>query len=264
MLMKTIESFIHSICEIPLRALICGILCTSSVVIHADWDPQVALKDEDPFSLDRLQVQAFQDLKVMVAQSLVNSWCTPEKVNLLMDVVLVTRPKVCVEIGAFSGSSVLPIAATLKYLQHGKIYAIDAWSNPEAIKYLDNDDPNKHWWANVNMNVAYDKFRGMINKWELTPYCFPIRNPSNKAVNQIGSIDFLHLDGDYSEKGALEDVQLFIPKVKTDGYILLSNLFTTVKGKQPKIKSFCKLLESCEIVAEIEQDNAILFRKYPK
>lgn len=59
-----------------------------------------------------------------------------------MDVVYTTRPGVCVEIGAFTGSSVLPVAATLKYLGAGKIFAIDAWSNEEAVRYLSPNDPN--------------------------------------------------------------------------------------------------------------------------
>jgi hypothetical protein len=71
----------------------------------------------------------------------------------------------------------------------------------------------------------------------------------------------LHLDGDYSEKGSMQDVELYLPRVKSGGYVLLSNLFTMVKGKAPKMKSFTALFDTCEMVCEIERDNAVLFRK---
>lgn len=238
------------------KILIAAALLLSCGALQADFDPEQLDAD-----ISVLSSPAYKDLKANVTKYLTNSWCSAEKTNLLMDVVLLTRPEVCVEIGAFTGSSVLPVAATLKYLGHGKIFAVDAWSNAEVVKYLDNNDPNKAWWSQVNMNDVYNIFQKMIQTWDLGSYCIPCRNPSDKAVHQIGSIDFLHLDGDYSETGSLQDVSLYLPKVKSGGYVLLSNLFTMVNGKQPKMKAFCALFESCEMVAEIEHDNAVLFRK---
>lgn len=252
--MKSLYSF-------PKKALLLGLLITTFSIAQAEWDPEFSLDSVDQAALDELDNPAFGILKDNVLKYLNGSWCSPEKTKLLMELVLLTKPNVCVEIGACTGSSVLPVAATLKYLNHGKIFAIDAWSNAEAIKHLEEDDPNRPWWAQVNMKDLYEKFLYMESAWDLWPYCLPIRSPSNIAVNQVDEIDFLHLDGDYSIKGSLEDVNLYLPKVKSGGYVLLSNLFTMVKGKQPKLKAFLALFDSCEIVAEIERDNAVLFRK---
>lgn len=238
------------------KMIIVGALLLSCGALQADFDPEQLDVD-----VSVLNNQGFKDLKTNVTKYLTNSWCSAEKTNLLMELVLLTRPEVCVEIGAFTGSSVLPVAATLKHLKRGKVFAIDAWSNSEVIKYLDDKDPNRAWWSTVNMNDVYNIFQKMIQQWDLGSYCIPCRNPSNKAVQQIGPIDFLHLDGDYSEIGSLQDVNLYLPKVKSGGYILLSNLFTMINGKQPKMKAFCALFESCEMICEIERDNAVLFRK---
>ena len=127
--------------------------------------------------------------------------------------------------------------------------------------YLGLIDGKTFTWARVDMKGIYDQFIQMENEWDIWSFCLPIRSPSSIAVNQVNNIDFLHLDGDYTAIGSLQDVQLYLPKVKSGGYVLLSNLFTMVKGKQPKLKSFLTLFDSCEIVAEIERDNAILFRK---
>jgi predicted O-methyltransferase YrrM len=233
--------------------VICSISCTS---LHAEWDPNYFVEDTSI-----LKAPDFKTLKERVFAALANSWCSKIKAELLMELVAITRPKVCVEIGAFTGSSVLPVAVTLKLLGEGKIYVIDAWSNTEAIKYMDKVDPNKRWWSLVDMDEVQNTCLQMINNWGVNSYCSMIKKSSVKAVQDVGAIDFLHLDGDYSETGSLQDVSLYLPKVKSGGYILLSNVYFTVNGKQTKWKSFCALFEACDMVCEIETDNTALFRK---
>ena len=242
------------------RTLVVLSLCISSLV-YAEWNPSFLLQDGSK-SLDILSNRKYTDLKVRVVQELKNSWCSVEKINLLMDLTLLTHPKICVEIGAFTGSSILPVATTLKYLNSGKIFAVDAWSNTEAIKHLADNDPNKQWWAQLDMNSVYNSYQHLINKWSLRNFCTEIFKPSRQAIFEIpAEIDFLHLDGDYSESGALEDAELYLPKVKSGGYILLSNFYLMINREQPKIKAFVALCDACEIVASIENDNAVLFRK---
>lgn len=205
---------------------------------------------------------SYVELKAAVKDTLKGSWSSVEKIDLLMDLVQLIQPDVCVEIGAFSGSSILPVAATLRYNNAGIVYAIDAWSNAEAIRNLDDMDPNKGWWSEVDMKEANASFRNLIAQWSLENYCKEIYLPSQAALSCVpDQIDFLHLDGECSEIGALRDVQLYLPKVKRGGFILLSNFYHMIKREQPKVKSFCMLCESCDIVATIENDNAVLFQK---
>jgi hypothetical protein len=228
---------------------------------HADWDPEFILVDENKDLLTELEQPMFKQLKENILLHLSQSWCSSEKINLLMDLTLLAKPLVCVEIGAFTGSSVLPVASTLKYIGNGKIFAIDAWSNFEATRYLHPTDPNRAWWASVNMEDMYNCFLSEIKLWGTTSYCIPIPKSSEKAISQIGNIDFLHIDGDYSEEGSFQDMNLYFPKLKSGGYILLSNIWVIVNGKQPKYKSMKFLFDSCELIAEIERGHSALFRK---
>ncbi len=239
------------------KLLFSGLLALGAPAF-SDWDPEFIEGAE----LSALQNSKYQKLKDQVLNETKGSWCSAEKTNLIMDLILLTKPKVCVEIGAWTGSSVLPIASTLKFLKHGKVYAVDAWANEVAVQYWADNDPNKPWWSTVDMKAIHNTFQNMVSSWDLKKYCKEIALPADKAVENLGEIDFLHLDGDYSEQGSMKDVQLYLPKVKSGGYILLSHLFTMINGKQPKLKSFVALLDDCEIVCEIERDNAILFRKY--
>jgi hypothetical protein len=231
------------------------------ISLYAEWSPS-SLHQGNPRSAIILSNPKYTALKTQVTQALTNSWCSAEKINLLMDVTLLIHPRVCVEIGAFTGSSILPVAATLKYLNSGKVFAVDAWSNAETIKYLAKDDPNRAWWSQVDMQAVRNSFQRLIKTWSLGSFCTEIYKPSEQAIYSIpGEIDFLHLDGDYSEIGALRDVEVYLPKVKSGGYILLSNLYIMINREQPKIKAFVALCEACEIIASIEKDNAVLFRK---
>jgi hypothetical protein len=243
------------------KLVFCFSVLASYNLLHANWEPEESFMDFDSSALNTLNNVDFKSLKLHVTNALKGSWCSEEKTNLLMDLVYLTQPEVCVEIGAFTGSSVLPVVATLKLLTHGKIYAIDAWSNEEAVKYLTDNDPNKTWWSTIDMKVVRDIFDQMAITWDISPYCTTIQEPSEKAVSNLPEIDFLHLDGDYSEAGSLRDVELYLQKVKSGGYILLSNLFVIVNNTQPKLKAFCTLFDSCEMICEIEHDNAVLFRK---
>ena len=110
-------------------------------ILHAAWIPDRALKEYA--GLDRLHDPAYLQLKSQAQYALQGSWCSEEKMHLLMDLTLITRPQVCVEIGAFTGSTVLPVAFVLKFLPSGTIYAIDAWSNIIATQHLPWHDPNR-------------------------------------------------------------------------------------------------------------------------
>ena len=237
------------------RFLLCLFLACK---IFAEWDAEYCFPDHDVSVIEDL---VFKQLKQDVAHSVDRSWCSLDKARLLMDLVYITQPEVCVEIGAFSGSSVLPVVATLKYLQHGIMIAVDGWSNDVAVQNMDWDDPNRPWWSWVNMDLVYQSFLNKLDEHSLQDYCLVFPTSSEDAASMIDEIDFLHLDGDYTVQGSLQDVALYLPKVKPGGYILLSNLFTMVKGKAPKMKAFSELFNACEMICEIDRDNVVLFRK---
>ena len=47
---------------------------------------------------------------------------------------------------------------------------------------------------------------------------------SVQAISQVQRIDFLHLDGNFSEEGSTLDCRLYLPKVIPGGYVLCQML----------------------------------------
>lgn len=200
-------------------------------------------------------------LEKKIVDFLKTSWCSEEKAKLILEYVVANRPKVCVEIGPFSGASTLPLLAGLQHINHGRAYVIDAWSNQEAIRGLPKEDPNAIWWSSLDMQAIKNQFIRTMAEWSLTPYFQVLHMSSRDAAEQFFQIDFLHLDGNFSEEGALLDTQLYLPKVVPNGHILISNVLTMIGSLPTKMKALYPLFEQCEIVSEIENGNAFLFRK---
>ncbi len=207
---------------------------------------------------------SFQLLKNQVFQELEGSWCSREKASLLMDCVFLTRPKVCVEVGVFTGSSLLPVAVTLKHLKRGKVFAVDAWDNEEAVRYSKKEDANKMWWSSIDMKAALRAFSQSIDAWKLNSYVRIIAKPSVDAVFFVPSIDFIHIDGNPSKEGFLQDLLDYLPKVKVGGYVLFSNLLVSEGSTLPKVEALFSISDffaSYELIEEIEGGNVCLLKK---
>ena len=216
-------------------------------------------ENQEPINIS--EDSKFTNVKNEVFQKIRNSWCSEQKAGLIMDCLFQHHPLVCVEIGSFTGSSFLPIVSVLSLLQQGHAYAIDAWSNVEAVRGISFSDPHYLWWSTVDMQAVYHSFLNMLNAEKCESYYTVLSSSSFQAASRFDRIDFLHLDGSFCEQQALKDVELYLPKVPSGGYILLSNLFFSVNGHYPKMKALWALLEQCEIIAEVDQSQTILFKK---
>lgn len=229
--------------------------------LEGGWNPQTCIQMDDTAAFGVLQDASYLGFKNLVFDELRDSWCSQEKADMLMDLVVLTRPKVCVEIGVFTGASLVPVLAALSFTGTGTAYGVDSWSNLDAVRGLSPLDQHYRWWLAVDMGEARQIFADTMVKWSFPCDYKVIQAPSKKAVSRFEQIDFLHIDGNFSEQGALEDVMLYLPKVAPGGYILLSNLLITVDGYYTKMKALWALMDQCETIAEIEGSNAALFQK---
>ncbi len=196
--------------------------------------------------------------EVCTALPTLEGWCSKEKALAFIDLVLETEPEVCVEIGVFGGSSLFPVASALKYLGTGVVIGIDPWDKIECIKYLDPVEDATHlkWWGSLNINYIYQSYNNMLKKHKLQEYAETIRSTSEEAVSAIEEIDILYLDGNHSEFCSLQDVELYLPKVKRGGYIWMND--TLWKERQDAVE---RLAQTCEVMRLIDNGNCILFKK---
>ncbi len=186
--------------------------------------------------------------KILLEQPHFSGWCPAEKAKKIMN-ILHTRPSnVCVELGVFGGSSFFPIAATLAYKKQGVAYAIDPWDNGPCL------EGNEHWkeqkntyWEKIDLNKVMNKFIADMRRNELDGSYILMRMNSEQASSSFEneSIDFLHIDGNHSEKLSVADVTQWLPKVKKGGVICFDDAWW-----QSTQKAIQLLLLECDIMKE--------------
>lgn len=135
-----------------------------------------------------------------------DGWCSVEKAFVLASTVIAFRPKVSVEIGVFGGRSAIPIALAHKYVNHGKLIAIDPWSNAAATEGY--TDEHKTWWAKQDLESIMRRFLKRVEELQLHDFVEVVRAKSDDAAVPE-NVGFVHLDGQHTMQ-ALRDAQRFM------------------------------------------------------
>lgn len=177
----------------------------------------------------------------------VDGWCTPDKAKHLVDAILERKPQLCVEIGVFGGSSLLPQAMALQSLGGGVIHGIDPWSTEAALEEMLGQE-NKDWWQKVDLEKIYQNCLKHVAKLKLDRHVNLIRAKAADVVGQFEdeTVDILHIDGNHSEALSYQDATLYLPKVKRGGLIFFDDIWwadgtTSVTTR----KAIMFLLQSC-------------------
>ena len=190
--------------------------------------------------------------------SSMEGFCSKEKAENFIDLVIDVEPDLCVEIGVYAGASLFPVAAALKYLGKGTVIGIDAWDVDQAIANLHpvRDKIDYNWWKGVDFEPLMDTYHAMIHRYGLSDYVVTIRAPAKIASFCCSSIDILHIDGNLGETETLKDIAAFLPRVRPGGYIWIGD---ALKHRRQKPIEEIQLV--AELVKSIDQGATLLFRK---
>lgn len=188
----------------------------------------------------------------------IDGFCSKEKAESFIDLVLEVEPAICVEIGVYQGASLFPVAAALKFIGKGVVIGIDSWDVDEAIKGLHpvRDKLEYTWWKGVDFNQVFDSYSSMISRYGLKDFCLTIRATSQTAAMCCEKIDILHIDGNLSEAIMTQDVVQYFPRVRPGGYIWIGDA-----GKQRREKPIEFLRRECDLIKSIDGGACLLFRK---
>lgn len=197
------------------------------------------------------QIQLLETIRLVLPT--IEGWCTFEKAKLLVEKIIQAKPKVLVEIGVFGGSSLIPQALALKLNNQGMIHGIDPWTKDAALEGMIAPE-HKDWWAKVDLDVIYEHCLMQIHNNGVESFVNLHRAKASDVVDQFadGGIDILHIDGNHSEEPAYQDAKLYLPKVKSGGFIFFDDIYwaeAPSAGEAPKQttrKAILLLLQSCE------------------
>jgi predicted O-methyltransferase YrrM len=230
--------------------------------VHSSWEPGHQLKFKERLRVYNNESPQLDELRNSVSKWLVGSWCSQEKGAMLMDMVLLLQPRVTVEVGVFAGASLVPLAVAVQHAKCGKTYAIDDWNASTAVQYMEGGNDTYRWWSTLNMDPVREQSLQAIRTWQLQNSVTVIKAPSVAAVSNISDeIDLLHLDGDFTEKGSLDDFDAYFPKLKVGGGLIITNAIVNINNKFTKMKCVQKALDHCDLVGASDNDNSLFFIK---
>lgn len=173
------------------------------------------------------------------AEQQLEGWCLHEKAVAIAEMILQERPAICVEIGIFGGRSLIPAAAALRHAGAGVIYGIEAW-DPAAATVNPTHAENDTWWHQVDFPRIKHEFYRFITDMNLTGQVRIIEAQSSRAAALFDSIDYLHIDGSHAMVSAVEDVMLYVRKVRPGGIVLFDDVeWETTAPAQALLRQFC-------------------------
>jgi len=207
--------------------------------------------------------------KIEAVIAALHGWCSVEKALQMATLILDTRPEVIVEIGVFGGRSLIPQALAAVEADRGIVYGIDPWKK-EAALAGSNDIANDEWWSKVDLEAIHQSCMEAIWSRALDKRACVIRATSETAANLFGNqtIDVLYLDGNHSEECSVQDVQLWLPKVKPLGFIWFDDTdwqttrraFAMLKGKLNYIREIdrCALFHKSKVLTEGTRKSTVM------
>jgi hypothetical protein len=180
--------------------------------------------------------------------------------------------KETVDIGVYRGRSLFPQALAHRRFTEGVVYGVDPWSAAEArekdISLQDEKDEEaiNRFIDQVDWQTVYYEVESMKNDSHYEKHCVLLRKTSADAVayfqdNGI-SFDMVHVDGNHDTEKVIEDVRLYLPHLRDNGFLILDDV--SFKSVQP---AYDELNANTTLVFErIDQDRAndyAVFRKNP-
>lgn len=177
-------------------------------------------------------IELYNDLSKIVDQIPVDfgGGCPISKSLLMAKIALNNNLKTYVEIGVYRGRSFFPMSRAMQILG-GVAYGIDPYTKGAAFEF-DVEAQLKQKIDDLIITTDFSKIFSEVSAFRQAmgfEDCSEIfRAKSVEAIdyfrnNQI-SIDMLHIDGNHDTKHVIEDIDLYLPLVKEDGFIVLDDI----------------------------------------
>ena len=170
-------------------------------------------------------------------------WCCEEKQEDLFHYIDLYNCKKGLEIGVFGGSSFIRAGMMFK-ANGGKITGIDPYCAEDSNRY-DEEGANKEWWRTVD----YEKIKVgcllAIQTFGLKKVCDLLVTNSDDYCDKVedNSLDFIHIDGNHTEVQSTLDCELYLPKLKVGGILVMDDIeWESVRKARQWLNEHCKML----------------------
>ena len=169
-------------------------------------------------------------------------WCTPLKGRWLADHVVREHLTHCAEIGVFGGRSLLALGLAVRHLgRGGYVLGIDPYDFGRQVEGMDRHPPHVEWARDIPFDRLHANALAAIRARGLQPHCGIIRAAADEVAGLIGPLDLLHIDGCHSVLSSCRDAEVWAPKVRPGGLIVLDDAeWETVQPARAMLAALCE------------------------
>lgn len=152
-------------------------------------------------------------------------WCSLDKANTLVALIVALRPRVVVELGVWMGGSAIPMALALRAVGSGQLVAIDAWSAEMSVAGQELEIHRK-WWGVMGESGhlrALEVFLTRLRKHGISPERCAVRRQRTSEAAVPPVIDLLHHDANHGPQ-VVDDIERWAPAIRVGGILVLDDL----------------------------------------
>lgn len=192
----------------------------------------------------------------------IEGWCSKDKRVRMIGLIKDINATAYIEVGVYGGSSLIPVAREFKNNENGICYGIDPWSKEESGHGFAVNDPNHKWWTDLDHSWVKGLYDRDLDRFGVRDHVKTYVCTSEVAAPMFPDCvaDVVHIDGNHSVENSTQDVQLWVPKLREGGYLVMddTNWVTTQQAQNLLVEKLgCQLLERYDtysIYKKLNQD----------
>ena len=155
-----------------------------------------------------------------------------EKTYLMNFLIYHFNCKVTLDLGVFTGGSLFPQAKMHNKYTGGIVYGVDPLTRPDMEQHDINTEAYLAYQKEVLDALDFDEmYQYILNTTKILGFDNNIkflRQRSDEAIKYFNenNIDFdlMFIDGNHDAKPALNDVKLYIPRLKDGGFFIMDDI----------------------------------------
>lgn len=197
--------------------------------------------------------------------------CSLDKAYLLAWLIRRHDLKQTVDIGVYRGRSFFPQALAHKRFTGGMVYGVDPYSAAEAREgdvgsgTTSSEEINR-FIERTDWQAICRTVTSKIGELGHAEHCALLTKPSADAAGQFKensvSFDLVHVDGNHDTDKVMQDLEMYLPRLKQNGFIVLDDVsFASVRPAYEELDSRIALV--FERVDHDRTNDFAVFRNAP-
>lgn len=175
----------------------------------------------------------YYDIKALLSEIPIDfgGGCSPEKAYLLAWLICRYSLKTTLDIGVYRGRSLFPQALAHAKFTGGIVYGVDPWDAAQA-KELDVIEELREridkFVGQTDFEKIYQQVLLMSQRFHYEDHCSILRKTSADAARFFETqgvlFGLIHIDGNHDTNIVMKDVELYLPLLKSNGFIVLDDI----------------------------------------